>query len=480
MSSLKSQAKKGLTWSFIDNILLKGITFIITIFLARILEPSDFGLIAIITIFISLGNALIEGGLGNSIIRDNESTYEDYNAVFYGNFVISIILYPLLYLSAPLIASYFNKTEITSLVRVYGITFIISAFYHVQHSILIKKIDFKKIAIYNTPSVIIGALVGICCALLGFKVWSLVYMQITTLFFKSLIYWTSSSWKPRIGFSKTLLKKHFKFGYKLMAISVIDAIIREINSFIIGKNFNITTLGYYNQSKTFRNYPINLLSTIITSVTYPLLSKIQDEKEKMQLIYSKILKSIFFCITFFMIPLIVIAKPFLILVYTEKWLPAVPYFQLLSIAGILIPVHSFNLNVFKICNRTDLFLKLGLIKIILVITTLSFGLFYGIYGLLIAIISSSFLGLIINTSYSKKLINYGTLEQLKDMLPVIGYGISSFLGGSYILLLTHENSLITQICVGLLSTWAIFISIAYITKSKSLNEVKELIKLFIK
>lgn len=480
MSSLKSLAKKGLTWSFIDNIFLKGITFIITIFLARILEPSDFGLIAIITIFISLGNALIEGGLGNSIIRDNKSTSEDYNAVFYGNFIISVILYPILYIAAPFIANYFGKEEIINLIRVYGITFIISAFYHVQHSLLTKKLEFKKIALYNTPSVLIGAGVGITCALLDFKVWSLVFMQIATLFFKSFIYWFTSSWKPRFGFSRILLKKHFKFGYRLMIISVIDATIREMNSLIIGRNFNISTLGYYNQSKTFRNYPINLLSTIITSVTYPLLSKIQEEKEKMQIVYSKILKIIFFSISFFMMALIVVAKPFFILVYTEKWLPAVPYFQLLSIVGVLIPVHAFNLNIFKICNRTDLFLKLGLIKVVLVITTLYIGLIYGIYGLLIAMIVSSFLGLIINTYYSKKLINYGTLEQLKDMFPVMIYGLISFIGGSYILLLTNNYSLIVQIGIGAITTWFLFLTTAYLTKSKSLNEVKELIILFIK
>lgn len=478
MGSLKSKVKNGLTWSFVDNILLRAVTFIVMIFLTRILEPKDFGLIAIVTVFISLGNALIEGGLGNSIIRDNTAGNEDFNAVFYGNLIISTLLYPILYFSAPLIALFFENSLVTNLIRVYGVTFIISAFYYVQHSILIKQVLFQKIALYNTPAVIIGACIGILCAYNELGVWSLVYMQIATLLLKSLIYWFASAWRPRIGFSMNFLKKHIKFGYRLMVISVIDAISSEINSFIIGKNFNISTLGFYNQSKTFRNYPINLLSTIITSVTYPLLATIQDNNKRFKELYSKILQSMFFLVTLFMIGLVVVAKPLFILLYTNRWLEAVPYFQLLAVAGILTPIHAFNTNLFKICNRTDLFLKIGILKIILVITSLSIGVYFGIYGLLCAIIVSSLLGIFINTYHSKNLINYSTLDQLIDMYPIILYAIVSYLLGSYSVSLLENKSNSLQLLTGSLVTFSVFIATAAISKSRSLNEVKELIKLF--
>lgn len=480
MSILQGLLKKGLLWSFIDNVLLKGITFIVTIVLARILTPDDFGLLAIITIFISLGNAIIEGGMGNSIVRDNSATSSDYNAVFYGNLMISVLLYPILFFTAPLITSYFKNDLITPLIRVYGLIFIISAFYYIQYSLLMKEMSFKKITIYNIPAVIVGAIVGLTCAYMGKGVWSLVYMQLSTMFFKVIFYWKFSVWKPQIGFSFTILKKHFNFGYKLMISSIIDAAMREVYSFIIGKHFSIKTLGYFNQSKNFRNYPVNLLSTVVSSVTFPLLSKIQDDKEKVGRLYAKILRTMFFIVTPLIVSLIVVAEPMFLFLFTAKWLPAVPYFQLLAIAGILIPIHAFNLNVFKIFNRTDLFLKLEVIKIILVCASLAIGYFWGIFGLLYANIGSSILGLFVNTYYGKRLINYSTSDQLLDMFPVCLFAVASYFLGSYMLLKAESLHVVFQLFIGVSFTLISYLIIAFLFKSKALVEVKGFSKIILK
>lgn len=480
MSVLQNLLKNGLVWSFVDNVLLKGITFIVTIVLARILTPNDFGLLGIITIFISLGNAIIEGGMGNSIVRDNKSTSSDYNAVFYGNLMISLILYPILFFTAPFLSKFFNNDIIIPLIRVYGLSFIISAFFYIQYSIFLKEMSFKKITAFNIPAVITGAVVGLASAYLGKGVWSLVYMQLATLVFKVLFYWMFSSWTPELGFSFKVLQKHLNFGYKLMISSIMDAAMREVYSFIIGKHFSIKTLGYFNHSKGFRNYPVNLLSTVVSSVTFPLLSKIQDDKEKVGRLYAKILRSIFFIFTPFMVALIVVAKPLFLLLFTAKWLPAVPYFQLLAISGTLIPIHVCNLNIFKIFNRTDLFLKLEVIKVILVCASLAIGYFWGVFGLLYAIIGSSILGLFVNTYYGKKLIAYGTLDQLSDMFPIVLFASVSYFLGTYVLLQADSLHIIVQLIVGVVFTLVSYLALAILFKSKSLIEVKGLGELILK
>jgi len=480
VSVLQNLLKKGLIWSFVDNVLLKGITFIVTIVLARILTPNDFGLLGIITIFISLGNAIIEGGMGNSIIRDNKATSSDYNAVFYGNLIISLLLYPILFFTAPILSRYFNNDLIVPLIRVYGLSFIISAFFYIQYSIFMKEMSFKKITALNGPAVITGAIVGLVSAYLGKGVWSLVYMQLSTLVFKVLFYWMFSSWTPQVGFSFKVLKKHLNFGYKLMISSIMDAAMREAYSFIIGKHFSIKTLGHFNHSKSFRNYPVHLLSTVVSSVTFPLLSKIQDDKEKVGRLYAKILRSMFFILTPLMVALIVVAKPLFLLLFTEKWLPAVPYFQLLAITGILIPIHICNLNIFKIFNRTDLFLKLEVIKVLLVCVSLAIGYFWGIFGLLYANIGSSILGLFVNTYYGKKLIDYSTLDQLLDMFPIVIFASVSYFLGTYVLLQSDSLHIIFQLIVGVVFTLVCYLAVAFLFKSKSLVEVKGLGKLILK
>ena len=228
-----------------------------------------------------------------------------------------------------------------------------------------------------------------------------------------------------------------------MISSVLDAAMREAYSFAIGKYFSIKTLGYFNQSKNFRNYPVNLLSAVVSSVSFPLLSRIQEDREKVGRLYAQILRCVFFVVTPLMVSLIVVAKPVFLLLFTEKWLPAVPYFQLLAIVGILTPVHAFNVNIFKIFNRTDLFLKLEIIKIALVALVLLSGYLWGIYGLLYANIVSSILGLLVNTFYSKRLINYGTKEQLSDMIPVSIFALIAYFFGSFLLL---KLALMSRIC----------------------------------
>lgn len=477
MNSLKTAAKKGIIWSFLDNVLLKGVTLIVTIILARILSPEDFGLIAIMTIFISLGNALTEGGMGNSIIRDNYATEEDFNAVFFGNLGISVMLYLLLYLTAPIIAGFFDNTHIVTFIRVFGISFVLTAFFNIQYSVLVKKMNFKKIALLNLPAVISGSIVGILCAIFNYGVWSLIYLQLSTLFFKALFYWVSSSWKPSYLISVNKLKKHIKFGYRLMLSSLIEVANREVNSFIIGKKFPVDTLGYFNQARTINSYPNRLIGTIISSVSYPLLSKLQDEKEKMNYTYAKIIRCIFFAMLPLGLILILISKPLFILVLTEKWLPSVPYFKLSVLATILAPIHAINVNIFKVFNRTDIFLKLGVIKMLLVIVSAIIGSFWGVCGLLYAMIATSCTSFFINTYYIGQFIDYTTLKQLLDFLPIIITGTASYYIVTFALDFVVISNNIFRILVGLLSFSLVYLLLLLIVKNRSLKDAIDLIKI---
>lgn len=478
--SIKNQLKSGLFWVFIDTVFLRSFSFLITIGLARILSPEDFGLIGLISIFILLGSSVVDSGMGNSIIRDREATIVDYSSVFYGNLIISFAIYALLFFLAPFIANYFEKSILTNLVRLYALSFILSALFNIQQSVLVKNMEFKKLTFYNLPATIIGSLLGLCLAYYGFGVWSLIYMNLSTTLIKVIIYWINSDWVPKRKISIPKLKKHFLFGYKLMLSSLLDTSMKEVYSFLIGKKFSIDTLGYFRQAKSVRNYPVNLFTTVLSKVTYPMLSKIQDDKEKTARAYSSIIKSIFFVICPAMFCLIVVAKPVFVLLLTEKWLPAVPYFQILAVSGMLIPIHSFNINILKVYARTDLFLKLEIIKVVLTLVSITFGLLYGIYGLLITIVVTSFLALFINTYYSGKLINYSTVNQLKDMIPILFMATIAITVSYFFSIQVSTLHNILQISTVSLVFISSYLLLSFVLNKTALLEVKAMLFMMIK
>ena len=478
--SLNKQLKRGLKWTFIDTFFLRGFTFLVLLGLARLLTPGDFGLIGVISVFMIIGTAIIEGGMGNSIIRDNTATETDYSSVFYGNIVMSFLIYPIMYLVAPIIADYFNDKILTNLIRVSALNFIISAFFSIQHSVLTKKMMFKKITLFNLPAVIIGSFIGLFLAYYGYGVWSLVYMHLSTQLIKVVIYWSNSDWKPEARISFLKLKKHFLFGYKLMISSLLNSIMTEVYSFLIGKKFSLNTLGYYNQAKTLRDYPVGLISAVISKVTFPLLSEIQEDKKKVSETYKLILRSIFFIISPIMFFLMVVAKPLFLILLTEKWLPAVPYFQILLISGILIPIHTFNINIFKIYDRTDLFLKLEIVKFFMVFLSILFGIFFGIYALLISIVVISFVALFVNTYYSGNLISYTTLDQLKDMFPVVLISIITFILSFFLVNLLDYYHRIVVVVIIFFFFSVVYIGISYLINKKHFYEMKKILLLVLK
>lgn len=478
--SLQKKAKSSIIWTLLEALFVKGFTLFITIILARLLTPEDFGLMGLMTVFITIATVVVESGLGTSIIRDNNADSVDFSTVFFGNLALSLFVYPIIFFLAPFIATYFEQPILSILIRVYSISIIISAFYSIQEKLLMKELAFKELTILSFPGVLLGAVIAIIMAYYGCGVWSIIGMQLSTQTIKALVIWFKSTWRPSWLFSVEKLKFHFNFGYKLVISSIIKTLVNELYTVVIGKQFSIQTLGLYTQAKNMRSYPVTLLSGIISKVTYPLLSKIKEDNEKISKIYQSILRSVFFVITPLMLGMMVVAKPLFLILFSEKWVGVVPYFQILAVSSILTPIHEFNINVFNIYGRSDLFLKLEIIKVVMIFIAVLCGIYFGIYGLLWSIVISSYVGLFVNTHYSGNLISYKTIHQLKDMLPIFIIGFLASAAGYFVLkTLSHFNN-VFQLVITLFVFLVVYFGVNILTKNKSMLEVIQFTKIFIK
>lgn len=425
--SLKNKAISGLAWTFIDTFLIKGMLFIVMIYIARVIGPKEFGLFGMISVFIGIGKTLVDSGMTSSLIRDEKANSEDYSTVLFTNLIVSIFIYLLILASSGLVANFFNQAIIADLIKVYCIVFIISAFSSVHLTIFNKELNFKSIALVNLPSTLIGVVLGVVLANYEYGVWSIVWLYIIIEFIKTLLFIIISPWKPKFEFSKRKLVKHFNFGYKLMLSGVLNHVFLNIYNILIGRFFSPATLGYFERAKQFNDYPSLTLSGIISRVTYPLLVKVKSDKNKLREVFRKFQSFTFFIIAPLMICLAAIAEPLFELFLGEEWIPAVPFFQVLTFASIFLPIHSFNLIILNVFGRSDLFLKLEvykkIISLIVILITFQFGLMALIWsGVIISI-----LALFINTLYTSKMINYSPINQMKDLAPILIFSIISFL-----------------------------------------------------
>jgi len=443
--SLKKQTFSALIWTFLDTVFTKGITLFASVLLARTLGPEDFGIVGMITIFIAIGTTLADSGLASSLIRSQEADEKDYATVFYTNMGISLFVYLLLFAAAPFIADFYHQAILTSVVRVYGLSFIISAFSAVQLAIHTKNMQFKKLMRYSLPANLIGVTTGVIMAHRDFGVWSIVGMYLTTQSVNSILLWMFSDWKPGLYFSTEKLKKHFDFGNKLMLSGILNAVFDNIYSVLIGKFFSVRQLGFYDRAKVFNNYPVTILTTIIAKVTYPLLSNIQEEKERISRTYKQILQFTFFVTAPLMIGLAAASEPLVELLLGKEWLVSALFFKILCFSSMLYPIHAFNINILKVYGRSDLFLKLEILKKMLILTGVLVSFSFGIYALLWASVATSFLSLLVNTYYSSNMIQYRTLQQLKDMLPTFVYAMLSGIAVAVVLHFLEDFSIILKL-----------------------------------
>lgn len=417
--SLKKQALSGMIWSSIQTFGNQIIGFGISLILARLLLPSEFGLIAMIGIFMAVSSVLIGSGLGGSLIRTDNPTHVDYSTVFVFNLVGSVILYFLMFVAAPFISEFFKQPQLIEITRIYCIVFIINAFGAVQVTRLHKNLDFKTETKASLSSGFVSGITGVTLAYLGFGVMSLVWMSIVGSIVNVTMLWGQSGWKPSLIFDKQKFKYHFNFGSKLVASSLLDTVFTNAYVLIIGKFFNPTQLGFYNRADSMKQLPVTTLSSILNKVTFPIFAEIKNDDVRLKSVYKQIMKMVIFIIAPILALMAALGEPLLRFLFTEKWLPAVPYFQILCIAGVLYPLHAYNLSILNVKGRSDLFLRLEVIKKILLTVVLLISFFFGIYGLLWGQVIFSCLAFFINTHYSGKFLKYTSLEQLKDISPIL-------------------------------------------------------------
>lgn len=422
IDSLKSKTIKGMGWSAVDNFSQYAISFLVSIILARLLTPDDYGLIGIITIFTTVCNVLINAGFSTALIRKNDCDEDDYNTVFVANLCISVFLYLAIYLCAPFISTFFNRNELIDLIRVSSLSMIIGAIALVPMTRLTKRIDFKSQTYVTFSSSIISGGVGISMAFLGYGVWSLVYSSLVSVSIRTVLLFFYDKWVPSLRFSSTSFHELFDFGWKLMASGILDSVWKQLYQVVVGKFYSPAALGQYTRAIGFSQLFSSNLSSVVQRVTYPVLSSIQEDKYRMVSAYRQIIKSTMFITAISMFFLGAISEPLLYCLIGPQWHDAAVFLTLVCISESTYPLHSINLNMLEIQGRSDLFFGLEIVKKIIAVCPLLVGAICGILPMLYVNILTMIVAFFLNSHYSGKLIGYSSLEQLRDVAP--SYGIA--------------------------------------------------------
>ena len=421
--SLKNKTIKGVAWSGIDNVTQYGVSFVVSIVLARLLSPDDYGLIGIIAIFTAVCSTFIYAGFGTALIRKKDATDEDYNTVFLVNLVTSLFLYVVIYFCSPLIADFFKREELIPLTRVSALGLIIGALAIVQQTILTKRIDFKTQTKITFIASIVSGAVGIVMALIGFGVWALVYQGLVSGIVRTMLLWIYNKWIPNLRFSNKSFQELFGFGWKLMVSGLLDTVWKQLYQVVVGKFYNPATLGQYTRANGFSELFSSNLTSVVQRVTYPVLSNIQDEKERMVVAYRKIIKFTMFISTIAMFALGAVSEPLLYCLIGPKWHEAATYLPLICISASTYPIHALNLNMLQVQGRSDLFLGLEIIKKIIAVGPLLIGAFIGIMPMLYTNLITTVIAFFLNSHYSGKMVGYSSWMQIKDVAP--SYGIAT-------------------------------------------------------
>lgn len=473
--SLKNKTIKGVGWSAADALLGQGVTFIVGLVLARLLSPDEYGLIGICLIFTTVLNGIVDSGFSNALIRKKDVTDEDYNTMFTTNMAISIVLYVLLFISAPFVSDFFHRVELIALVRVTGLILFFNALSITQVTILTKNIDFKTKTKASLVSAIISGVIGIAMAFMGYGVWSLVAQQLSKQLLYTLCLWVLSKWWPRFTFYKDSFKYMWGFGWKLLASGILNNVWNQLYQVVIGRCYTSSTLGHYTRANEYASIFSSNLTLIVQRVSYPVLAEIQDDKERMVQGYRKVIKVTMFVTAVCMISLGAVSEPLIYTLIGTKWHEAATYLPLICISMSLYPLHAINLNILQVLGRSDIFLYLEILKKIVGIVPIVIGIFCGIYYMLLASILTGVISLYLNTWYTGKTLNYSFWKQLRDITPSYFTALVIALAVYFLkyLSLPYYAVLMLQIIVGIVAC----ITISEIFK---FNEYKELKTIVIK
>ena len=448
--TLRDKTVRGVGWSFADSILSIGVSFLVGLVLARLLTPDEYGLIGIALIFINVLNSIVDSGLSNALIRKKDATDVDFSTVFIANLVLSLVTFGTLYVIAPSVSRFFGRPELIPLIRVMGSLVLINAFALIQNTVLTKRLDFKTKTKASLISAMVSAVVGIGMAFSGFGVWALVGQALSRQLINTVCLWLLNHWWPRLVFSWQSFKSFWNFGWKLLVSGLIDTTWNELYQVVIGKFYSPASLGQYTRAKQFSQLVSQNITSVVQRVSYPALAEIQDDKDRMTAAYRKVIKTTMFFTVISLFFLGAISEPLIYCLIGPQWQKASTFLPIICLSATLYPLSAINLNMLQVQGRSDLFLKLEIVKKLIAVGPLLAGIFVGIYWMLIGSIIIGIIAFFLNSYYSGKFLGYSSLMQLKDIAPAYGIALPVALSVYFLKYLPISNYVILpiQIAVG--------------------------------
>lgn len=474
MSELKEKTVKGLAWSTIDRFSTQGIQFVFSILIARLLMPSDYGVIAMLGIFFAVSQTFIDSGFGTALIQKANRTDTDFSTVFYFNIAVAVIFYMLLWFASPLIASFYNIPVLEDVTKVAALALVFSSLSAVHSTKLSIAINFKLRAEISVISALSTGCVGLYLAYNGYGVWALVFQSVFASFLYTVLLWCLVHWRPKVVFSWQSFKQMFSFGSKLLASGLLDTVYNNVYTLVIGKVYSSSLLGLYSRASGLAQYPSSNITGVLQNVTFPILCSIHDDEKRLAAAYKKFIRMAAFVVFPLMIGLASVADPFIRIVLTDKWEGSIYLLQIICFSMMWYPIHAINLNILQVKGYSNYFLRLEIIKkmqgVLILCITVPNGLVAMCYGSVV----SSLLSLIWNTYYTKKIIGYGLVSQMKDLLHILVYSLSM---GAVVLLVTSFIPVLwIKLVAGILIGGAYYALGAYFMRFDELREVLSIIK----
>lgn len=472
-ANLKQKAQSGVVWSAIERFSTQGIQFLFNIILARLLSPEDYGIIALPLIFLAVAQVFVDAGFANALIRKTDLTDKDLNTALIFNITIGLFCYFILFLSSPLIADFYDTPILSDVLKITSLSVLFTPLCSVQQALLTKSLNFKLQARVSVISALTGGILGVIMAYNGYGVWALAISQSLTAFMRVVLLWVWTKWFPNGRWNKSSFSYLWNYGSKLLLAGLIDTIYQNLYPMIIGKVYNATSLGFYTKAQQLAHFPSANVYGIIRRVTFPLLSEIQEDKERLSRMFIKILRITVFVMFPLMCFIIGSAKPIIYILLSEKWSFSIVFLQLLSFAMMWRPIDSLNLNLLTITARTDLFLRLEIIKKIIGVIILCATLFYGVIAICIGYIIYSILEIFIDSYYSGKIYNIGIFKQIRSISTIITMSIIIMV--ATLVCSNISSNYYIAICLNFVISISIFICWVHFFNKEEYNEFKSII-----
>ena len=472
--NLTQKTKFGMLWNAFEKFASQGISFVLNIILARLLTPHDYGVIGMLTIFLTFSNVFIDSGFSRALVQKQDRNEKDFSTVLLFNVSVSLILYVVLFLCSPTIARFYKTPELVQLERVFFIVIILNSLSVVQNSQLQAAVDFKRIAFINTLTQICSGVAGIIAAFYGLGAWALVIQALSKSFISAVLFWVVGKWIPKTGFSYQSFKALFGFGSKLLATGLLSTTVTNINSLVVGKIYTPTNLGYYTRAQQFPELLSGTLGSVLNNATFPLMASLQNDRENLVYVFKKLVKTAAMVVFPAMVGLSVLSKPIIIVLLGEQWLPATELLFWLSLSYIFTPLSIINMNILNAIGRSDLFMKVDFSKIPFIAVTMLITFPISLKAVVVGNFVSAFIYFYINAFMPGRLFKYGAFKQLTDMWKYIVASI--IMGFVVIYAITFVKSSVLQLVFGILIGVVVYVGCLLILRDSEVKRFLEKIK----